>query len=76
MFSYHCLNPIAEVGLDQFSTDYKKVEAAETANAILVRSAAMHDMEVWQQFAGNRKSGCRCQQHSAGALRQGRYRRI
>ena len=25
MFSYHCLNPIAEVGLDQFSTDYKKV---------------------------------------------------
>ena len=42
MFSYHCLNPIAEVGLDQFSTDYKKVEAAVTADAILVRSAAMH----------------------------------
>ena len=44
MFSYHCLNPIAEVGLDQFTTDYKKVDTPEEAEAILVRSAAMHEM--------------------------------
>lgn len=44
MFSYHCLNPIAEVGLDHFTTDYKKVDTPEEAEAILVRSAAMHEM--------------------------------
>ena len=57
MFSYHCLNPIAEVGLDQFSTDYKKVEAAETADAILVRSAAMHDMEFGSNLQAIARAG-------------------
>ncbi len=57
MFSYHCLNPIAEVGLDQFSTDYKKVEAAESADAILVRSAAMHDMEFGDNLQAIARAG-------------------
>ena len=57
MFSYHCLNPIAEVGLDQFSTDYKKVEAAVTADAILVRSAAMHDMEFGRNLQAIARAG-------------------
>ena len=57
MFSYHCLNPIAEVGLDQFSTDYKKVEAAVTADAILVRSAAMHDMEFGSNLQAIARAG-------------------
>ena len=26
MFQYHCLNPIAEKGLNLFSEDYKKTE--------------------------------------------------
>ena len=46
MFSYHCLNPIAEVGLDLFSTDYKKVDNLENAEAVLVRSASMHDLDL------------------------------
>ncbi|MDD6193785.1 MAG: phosphoglycerate dehydrogenase [Lachnospiraceae bacterium] len=46
MFSYHCLNPIAEVGLDLFSTDYKKVDNLEDAEAVLVRSASMHDLDL------------------------------
>lgn len=46
MFSYHCLNPIAEVGLDLFSTDYKKVDNLEKAEAVLVRSASMHDLDL------------------------------
>ena len=46
MFSYHCLNPIAEVGLDLFSTDYKKVDNLEAADAVLVRSASMHDLDL------------------------------
>ena len=46
MFNYTCLNPIAEVGLNLFSDDYKKVEDIKDAQAALVRSAAMHDMEL------------------------------
>ena len=46
MFNYTCLNPIAGVGLDLFSDDYKKVDDIKDADAALVRSAAMHDMEL------------------------------
>lgn len=46
MFQYYCLNPIAEVGLSNFSADYTKTENIGEAQGILVRSAAMHDMEL------------------------------
>ncbi|MDE7247231.1 MAG: phosphoglycerate dehydrogenase [Lachnospiraceae bacterium] len=46
MFKYHCLNPIAQVGLEKFSNQYEKTEKIEEADGILVRSAAMHDMEL------------------------------
>lgn len=46
MFQYTCLNPIANVGLELFSNDYKKVEDIKDAQAVLVRSAAMHDLEL------------------------------
>ena len=46
MFKYSCLNPIASVGLDLFSNDYEKVEDLGQADAALVRSAAMHDLEL------------------------------
>lgn len=46
MFQYHCLNPIANVGLDLFSQDYKKTDDIKEAQAVLVRSAAMHEMEL------------------------------
>lgn len=46
MFKYHCLNPIAGVGLEKFSNQYVKTEQIEEADGILVRSAAMHDMEL------------------------------
>lgn len=46
MFRYHCLNPIAQVGLDKFSDQYTKTDKIEEADGILVRSAAMHDMEL------------------------------
>ena len=45
MFQYHCLNPIAEKGLKLFGDNYKKTETADQCDAILVRSAKMHDME-------------------------------
>lgn len=46
MYQYNCLNPIAAVGLKLFSEDYKKVEDLKDADAALVRSASMHDMEL------------------------------
>ena len=46
MFKYHCLNPIAGVGLEKFDSQYVKTEQIEEADGILVRSAAMHDMEL------------------------------
>jgi D-3-phosphoglycerate dehydrogenase len=46
MFKYHCLNPIAGVGLEKFSDQYVKTENIGEADGILVRSAAMHDMEL------------------------------
>lgn len=45
MFKYHCLNPIAQVGLDRFNENYTKTEDINEAEGILVRSAAMHEIE-------------------------------
>ena len=45
MYKYHCLNPISHVGLDQLDENYVNTESAEDADAILVRSAKMHEME-------------------------------
>ena len=46
MFNYTCLNPIAGVGLDLLSDEYNKVDDIKDAQAVLVRSAGMHDMEL------------------------------
>lgn len=44
MYKYYCLNPISDVGLEKLTEDYVKTGALEKADAVLVRSAAMHDM--------------------------------
>ena len=49
MFKYNCMNPISSVGLDLFTQEYEKTEDVSEAEAILVRSAVMHEME----FSGN-----------------------
>ncbi len=45
MFTYHCLNPISEKGLQNFDTNYEETESLE-ADALLVRSADMLSMEI------------------------------
>ena len=45
MYQYHCLNAISDAGLEVFDENYTKTETMEHADAVLVRSAAMHDME-------------------------------
>jgi len=46
MYKYNCLNPIAKVGRNYFNDDYKKVDDLAEAEAVLVRSADMHDLEL------------------------------
>ena len=46
MYQYHCLNNIAEVGLKKFDGNYAQTDKMEDADAILVRSAVMHDMDL------------------------------
>lgn len=50
MYKYHCLNPIAEVGLNQFEDEYVAVSSIEDADAVLVRSAAMHDLKFGENL--------------------------
>ena len=46
MFQYKCLNPISQTGLGLFGDEYKQTEELKDADAVLVRSAKMHDMEI------------------------------
>lgn len=46
MRNVHCLNKISPVGLKQLPKDYQLVDSIDNANAVLVRSAAMHEMEL------------------------------
>lgn len=57
MYQYHCLNPIANVGLDLFDENYNKVEEMKDAQAVLVRSAAMHDMELPENLNAIARAG-------------------
>lgn len=57
MYQYHCLNPIAERGLEIFSEKYKKIDDMDGADAILVRSAKMHDMELPSSVAAIARAG-------------------
>ena len=57
MFQYHCLNPIAERGLNMFSEDYTKTENINEADAVLIRSARMHDMELGDSVKAIARAG-------------------
>lgn len=57
MIKYSCLNPIAAVGLDLFSDQYEKTEQYSEAEAVLVRSAAMHEMELPDQLSAVARAG-------------------
>lgn len=46
MYKYHCLNPIAKVGLNNFTAEYVPTDNIEDADGILVRSANMHEMDL------------------------------
>ena len=57
MYKYHCLNPIAQVGLNFLSENYEKVENVQDAEAVLVRSASMHDMDLGKNVVAVARAG-------------------
>ena len=57
MFQYTCLNPIANVGLNLFSADYAKVDDIKEADAALVRSASVHDLELGDKVVAIARAG-------------------
>ena len=46
MIKVNCLNPIAKVGLNLLSDNYELTDDFNNANVALVRSAAMHDLDL------------------------------
>ena len=57
MFKYHCLNPISEVGLVNFTDQYEKCENINEADGVLVRSAAMHEIEFSENLLAIARAG-------------------
>lgn len=57
MYNYTCLNPIANVGLNLFSNEYTKVEDIKEADAALVRSASVHDMDLGDKVVAIARAG-------------------
>lgn len=57
MIKVNCLNPIAACGLDLLTDSYEKTEDFAEANAVLVRSAAMHDLELSDNLAAVARAG-------------------
>ena len=57
MFKYTCLNPIADVGLDLFVKYYEKTDDINDADAALVRSASLHDMEFGDKLVAIARAG-------------------
>ncbi len=57
MFNLHCLNPISKIGLDNLSANYALTDDVNAAQGILVRSAAMHDMELSDNLLAVARAG-------------------
>ncbi len=57
MYKYTCLNPIAACGLDLLTDEYVKTDELQDADIALVRSAAMHDLELPDQLLAIARAG-------------------
>ena len=57
MYHYYCLNPISEVGIDAMNENYVPVSDPKKADALLVRSAGMHDMEFSPELKAIARAG-------------------
>ena len=57
MYQIHCLNKISPVGTGRFGDTYTVGAELANADAVLVRSAAMHDMELPESLLAIARAG-------------------
>ncbi len=57
MYQYNCLNPISKAGMDLLTDEYELTDAPEKADAILVRSASMLDMDFSPELKAIARAG-------------------
>lgn len=53
----HCLNPISDNGLKHLTDDYELIDKLEEADAVLVRSASMHELEFPEKLEAIARAG-------------------
>lgn len=56
-FKYYCMNPISKAGIDRFKENYEKTEQIENADAVLVRSADMKELELPKSLKAIARAG-------------------
>ena len=56
-FKYYCMNPISKAGIDRFKDNYEKTEQIEDADAVLVRSADMKELELPENLKAIARAG-------------------
>lgn len=57
VLKYACLNPIAKIGLERFGEGFEKIDNVDEADAILVRSQKMNDMEFSSNLEAIARAG-------------------
>ena len=57
MFDVHYLNPISPKGTALWTEDYQKTEALAEADAVMVRSAQMHELELPEKLLAVARAG-------------------
>ncbi len=57
MYKINCLNPIAQVGLSNLTSNYSVTDKFEDADGVLVRSASMHELELSDNLLAVARAG-------------------
>ena len=57
MFQYHYLNKISDKGTALWTDEFAKTEEIDKAQAVVVRSAAMHDMTFAPELLAIARAG-------------------
>lgn len=57
MYLYNCQNPISEKGTSLFTKDYQETKDLKDADAILVRSARLHEMQFHERLLAVARAG-------------------
>ncbi len=57
MFKYNCLNKISKIGTQNFTENFEACDDVKDADAILVRSATMHEMEFGKNVKAIARAG-------------------